>query len=1057
MANIGLPAPAQDAAAAPASDRLPAPASDRLPAPASDRLPAPASDRLPAPAQDVAAAHERARVSALHRFGVLDTPAEQAFDELTALAAQLCGTPMALVTLVDAERQWFKSRLGVAVCETSREVSFCVHALAGQDILVVPDTRADPRFAGNPLVSGESGIRFYAGAPLITAAGHALGTLCVLDTVARNLTARQLDQLGVLARQVVSQLELRRQGVALAEEVAARTSAQAVLRDNQRLLDGVLEHTDVLIYAKDLHGRFVLANAALHQFLGDRARVLRTDVPELIPARAAEQFRRHDSQIASGGHREVFAEQLMHQDGTAHEFLSTKFPLRDEHGRVYAVAGVSTDVTELSEERRAHADAEQRWRALVEYSPVAVAVIGSDARFAYANPQAVALYGAQHPNEVIGRLAAEFVPEGDEQATAALFGTLVAGGPPLLGHRWTLRRLDGRLVAVEINAAAVTHLGEPAVQVELRDMTVQAAAEAALRESARRFRALFACSPVGTAESLPDGTMVAVNPQLCRMLGYRAEDLVGQPINMLLAAAADADQQRSDLAALEHGSSYFAERVYRRKDGSPLPVLVGVGVVRDDGGRLQRALGTVVDVSARVDAENALRAAHDELAARRAFTDAVLDSIDVGIVACDADGHLTVFNDATKAWHGIDLTARPTDAADPDRFAATFDLHDAEGRPLPNDQIPLLRALTEGSVRDAEIVISPRELPATRVLCSGRALTAPDGRPLGAVVAMTDITASRAQTRALQASEQRFRTTFANDPAGLAVLSPEGHPLQVNAALCRLLGRGEAELLGAPDLWALAGIAGAELAPVSWPALHGSGATLSSELRLVRADGHEVWALLTVVELPDPREGTCVLAQVEDVTARRSAEQRLTRQALHDSLTDLPNRTMLLDRTAAALGNLTGCGMVALLFCDLDGFKAVNDTHGHDAGDHLLIEVARRLAQVVRPIDTVARLGGDEFVVLCEELRDHDEVTQIAVRLQEAVAAPIAYRGVTLTVTASVGIAHGAGALTAEELVARADAAMYQAKRLGKHRHAVFDDVLPAPRSGAPADRRRRV
>jgi len=435
----------------------------------------------------------------------------------------------------------------------------------------------------------------------------------------------------------------------------------------------------------------------------------------------------------------------------------------------------------------------------------------------------------------------------------------------------------------------------------------------------------------------------------------------------------------------------------------------------------------------------------------------VLDSIDVGIVACDADGHLTVFNDATKAWHGIDLTARPTDAADPDRFAATFDLHDAEGRPLPNDQIPLLRALTEGSVRDAEIVISPRELPATRVLCSGRALTAPDGRPLGAVVAMTDITASRAQTRALQASEQRFRTTFANDPAGLAVLSPEGHPLQVNAALCRLLGRGEAELLGAPDLWALAGIARAELAPVSWPALHGSGATLSSELRLVRADGHEVWALLTVVELPDPREGTCVLAQVEDVTARRSAEQRLTRQALHDSLTDLPNRTMLLDRTAAALGNLTGCGMVALLFCDLDGFKAVNDTHGHDAGDHLLIEVARRLAQVVRPIDTVARLGGDEFVVLCEELRDHDEVTQIAVRLQEAVAAPIAYRGVTLTVTASVGIAHGAGALTAEELVARADAAMYQAKRLGKHRHAVFDDVLPAPRSGAPADRRRRV
>jgi GAF domain-containing protein len=142
---------------------------------------------------------------------VLDTPPEPGFDDLALLASHVCGTPIAMVSLVDADRQWFKSRVGLDLTETPREVAFCAHAIAGTEPLVVPDALADDRFAGNPLVVGDPKIRFYAGAPLRVGDGHAVGTLCVIDRVPRELTGEQRQALEALAGQAMAQLELRRQ------------------------------------------------------------------------------------------------------------------------------------------------------------------------------------------------------------------------------------------------------------------------------------------------------------------------------------------------------------------------------------------------------------------------------------------------------------------------------------------------------------------------------------------------------------------------------------------------------------------------------------------------------------------------------------------------------------------------------------------------------------------------------------------------------------------------------------------------------------------------------
>ncbi|HWH00191.1 MAG TPA: GAF domain-containing sensor histidine kinase [Pilimelia sp.] len=154
-------------------------------------------------------ADEPARLRALHELNVLDTPPEPDFDHIVALAARICGVPMSLVSLVDADRQWFKARLGVDQAEVSRDASFCAYAILGRDLMVVPDATRDARFADNPAVTVNPGVRFYAGAPLVTTDGYPLGTLCVVDAEPRRLTVDQLRALRALARQVTAQLELR--------------------------------------------------------------------------------------------------------------------------------------------------------------------------------------------------------------------------------------------------------------------------------------------------------------------------------------------------------------------------------------------------------------------------------------------------------------------------------------------------------------------------------------------------------------------------------------------------------------------------------------------------------------------------------------------------------------------------------------------------------------------------------------------------------------------------------------------------------------------------------
>ena len=193
-------------------------------------------------------ADEKERLAALHSYHILDTAEEKDFDDLTTLAAAICQTPIALISLVDQDRQWFKSHKGLAARETPKEYSFCAHAIASPEhIMVIPDAREDDRFSDNPLVTGETNITFYAGVPLVNSDGYALGSLCVIDHYSRGLTADQINALIVMAKQVVDKLELRRKTTQLENTNQSLQLAMQQLSNSNQRFRSLVEQAPVAI------------------------------------------------------------------------------------------------------------------------------------------------------------------------------------------------------------------------------------------------------------------------------------------------------------------------------------------------------------------------------------------------------------------------------------------------------------------------------------------------------------------------------------------------------------------------------------------------------------------------------------------------------------------------------------------------------------------------------------------------------------------------------------------------------------------------------------------
>jgi diguanylate cyclase (GGDEF)-like protein len=283
----------------------------------------------------------------------------------------------------------------------------------------------------------------------------------------------------------------------------------------------------------------------------------------------------------------------------------------------------------------------------------------------------------------------------------------------------------------------------------------------------------------------------------------------------------------------------------------------------------------------------------------------------------------------------------------------------------------------------------------------------------------------------LRADRSLLRAIFDRNPVAAALVDGAGLITAANVALSLLLGRPATAITGT-TLQSLTLAEGAGLLT--------DGAT---EQRLAHPLGREVWAVASAVDLPEAGHGSR-LVSFDDATSRRNTEKILLHAALHDSLTDLPNRRLLSDRIETALNRAERTSRtVAVLFLDLDAFKTINDSFGHDAGDTMLVAVARNIISVLRTCDTVARIGGDEFVVLCEDVSSEGDISLLVGRLLEAIRRPVRLDGQLASVSASIGVAvPGVLNETGDQLVRMADLAMYRAKHNPELDYVIADETL---------------
>lgn len=811
-----------------------------------------------------------ARIAALRRLTLLDSPTEPAFDRLTRLASKILQAPVALVSLVDAERQFFKSAVGLpepwaSARETPLSHSFCQYAVATGAPFIVTDARAHPLVADN-LAVPDLGAVAYAGIPLTTTDGHALGSFCVIDTEPRDWTEEDVATLQDLAAMALTEIELRR------TLITERREAEEAIRFQAHLLD-VIEQA---VIATDQEGTIIYWNRFAEILYGwIEAEAVGQDLVALVGDESTLAHAMAAMACVRAGESWSGEVCRRRRDGTTFPALVTLSPILDTTGQVIGIVGVSTDITARKRAEMALQDSEARYRAIVADQIDLICRFLPDGTVTFANDSYCRCIGTTYA-ELLGstidtcvrdahmaRIRTQVAALTPEHATIASEAVLWT---PAGEQRW-IQWIDRALFDAE------GHLIE--IQAVGRDITEHKQAEAAIRENEARLRTVTANVPVILYVLNQDGVFTFADGRGLEVAGLHAHDLIG-------ASAWDLFVDYPEIRAAIHralsGESFDAVCEWRERTFE-----VGYRPLTDASGAFEGVIGAAFDITERTRAEAALRASEQRY-------QMLAEVSPVGIFRTDAQGATRYVN---RRW--CEITGLSTAEALGDGWAQA--LHPAD-RECVSREWEQARQLQRAS--QMEYRFRHRDGRATWVLGQAVPEKASDGTVVGYIGTITDITERRQAEEDLRAS-QRFVQHIADTlPAVLYVYDlTERRNVYINRAIREMLGYSESTIqtMGKSLLANL-------LHPDDLPVLLAyfdhrfldthDGEVLDVEYRIQHADGTYRWFYSrdTVFSRDAGGVPRQLLGTAQDITARKQAEAAIQRNA---------DRAEALARTAAFL------------------------------------------------------------------------------------------------------------------------------------------------------------
>ena len=588
-------------------------------------------------------ANETDRLAALLRYGVLDTEAEQSFDDLTELAAQICGTPIALITLVDADRLWFKSNIGMNASQISRDIAFCAHAiLAPDELFVVPDTLLDERFAANPLVVGETNIRFYAGAPIVTPDGYPLGNVCVLDCVPRTLTQQQKSTLQKLSRQAIHLLELRLNLTQLHD-------THTLLHQSEQRYRMLVELSGDMVTQLELDGTYTYASPASRSVVGYE--------PEEIVGKNATEFLHPDDlqrmiEVYERGEGsedlvQTYNYRFRHREGhwvwleTASRVV-LRLPSR---GR--SIVATSRDITSGIEAEQTLRESEEQYRSVVATLTEGVMLIAGNGEVTACNAAAETILGASS-DRLLGQnifvaesrnIHEDGAPFHIEKYPAYITATT---GKPCTDVVMGLPHPDRGIIWIALNSLPVMHEGATApytTVVSFSDVTERKRAEDELRASEERYKYLVDHASDIIYRANAEGQFTFVNPTAGRVLGFQLDELIGKHYLELVAPAQRDAAKRFYLKQfITQTRNTYYEFSCTAHDGRTLWFGQNAHLILEQG-RMVGFQAVARDITERKQVEEALR--ESEALFHTAF-----DSAPIGMALVSIEGHWLQANHA---------------------------------------------------------------------------------------------------------------------------------------------------------------------------------------------------------------------------------------------------------------------------------------------------------------------------------------------------------------------------------------------------------------------------